>query len=308
MQKQLFKEAQADWPEHSIPARLDASEAGRDAARSCKRVKPRGMLAARAGAREVVLQRSAPDDSSYTGTPPDRTEGDIRGFSASSRTRMRQQIQRLSRDAHGLFLTLTYHESDPTGQEVKAHLHAFVQALRRRWDGLKWSMIWRLEYQKRGVPHLHMLISGICFEHMDVFKRIWHRITDEKSREHREMGAFVERWPGGSKLSSYVAKYMAKEGVVPDDWQGRVWGVRNRRHLPECPVTVVYRIPYDVAYRAALAVWEAWGMDDKPLPYSLRIWTEDPTGTVNRILNRYDTEREAIPGGCTGWVEGSGEV
>lgn len=279
------------------------------------------MLAARVGAREVILQRSAPDDSSHTGTPPVRTEGDIRGFSASSRTRMRQQIQRLSRDAHGLFLTLTYHRSSPTGRDVKRHLHAFVQALRRRWDGLKWALIWRLEYQKRGAPHLHMLISGISFEHKDTFKRIWHRITGETSDEHRRRGAWVERWPRGSKLSSYVAKYMAKDDDSdapgdPDDdddegplsgwgWQGRVWGVRNRKHLPVDGVTMVYRIPYDVAYRAALDIWAAWGMDDKPCPYSLRIWTEDPEGTINRLLNNYDTEREALPGGCREWVERS---
>ena len=304
MENTLFSSTEAEnWPSHTIPAKLEESEAARDTAKGVQRGEPFGMLAARAGAREVVLQRSAPDDSSYTGQPPARTEGDIRGFSASSRTRMRQQIQRLSRDANGLFLTLTWQSADVPGREVKRCLHAFVQALRRRWDGIRWGLIWRLEFQQRGTPHLHMLISGVRFEHKDWFKATWHRITGETSRAHRQMGAWVERWPPGSKLSSYVAKYMAKDGATPDGWTGRLWGVRRRDALPTCPVDTIYRVPYSVAHRAALDLWEAWGMDDgRPCPYSLRIWTEDPRAFIKRLLHKYDTEREAIQRSGGEWV------
>lgn len=308
MQNDLFSstETAPEWPEHTVPARLDASEAGREAAGSARKrgLEPVGFLAARAGAREVIIQRSAPDAPHAGGMPPMRDTGDIRGFSDSSRTRMRQTLQRLKQSTGGLFVTLTYHESNPTGREVKRHLHAFVQALRRRWDGLRWSMVWRLEYQKRGAPHLHLLIARVRFEHKEWVKATWHRITGEVSDSHAAMGAWVERWPPGRKLSSYVAKYMAKDGGVPAGWQGRIWGVRNRKHLPEVPVNLVYRIPYGVALDAALGVWAAWGMDnDKPCPYSLRIWTEDPIGTVHRLLDQYDTERAAIPGGGGEWVE-----
>ena len=191
----------------------------------------------------MVIQRDPPDAVQYC-EPPTRREGDIRGFSDSARKRMRDLLSTINRDADGLFLTLTYHESNPGGREVKKHLHAFVQALRRRWDGLKWSMVWRLEYQERGVPHLHFLIWGIQFEHKEWFKACWHRITGETSDDHEEMGAWVERMPKESKLSSYVSKYMAKDGTDPDGWQGRTWGVRNRKHLPVAPMDWVQGVPW----------------------------------------------------------------
>lgn len=288
-QTALFDTPAVDWPSHTIPARLEQSQAARDTAKGASRIGPSGMLAARVGAREVIVQRSAPDDTSYTGTPPARTEGDIGGLSVSSRTRLRQTLQRLSRDANGLFLTLTWHTRSVGGREVKRCLHAFVQALRRRWAGVKWGLIWRMEYQKRGTPHLHMLIEGIRFEHKEWFKTTWHRITDEPPGDHERCGAFVERWPEGSALSSYVAKYMAKPMDEFGGWQGRVWGVRNRKNLPFCPVDLVISIPYHVAQDVARAVWDSWGMDDgRPCPYSLRIWCEDPKQWINRVLTQYD--------------------
>jgi hypothetical protein len=294
LQTRLLKPEPVDWPEHAIPARLERSQAARVAAKGAKALGPSGKLAARVGAREVIIQRSAPDDSSHTGTPPEREAGDIRGFSDSSKTRMRQTLQRLSREANGLFLTLTWHTRSVGGREVKRCLHAMIQAMRRRWKGVKWGAIWRLEYQKRGTPHLHLLIEGIRFEHMDWFKKVWHRITNEPPGDHERCGSFVKRWPKGSKMSSYCAKYMAKPMDPFGGWQGRVWGVRNRQNLPFCDVDLVIDIPYQVAQDLALAVWRSWGLDDKPCPYSLRIWAEDPKAFINRLLQEYDTYREAV--------------
>jgi len=200
---------------------------------------------------------------------------------------MRDLLSTINRDADGLFLTLTYHESNPGGREVKKHLHAFVQALRRRWDGLKWSMVWRLEYQERGVPHLHFLIWGIQFEHKEWFKACWHRITGETSDDHEEMGAWVERMPKESKLSSYVSKYMAKDGTDPDGWQGRTWGVRNRKHLPVAPMDWVQGVPWWMALALAEETLDSWGCDIEVTPFSLRIWCEDPEQWIREKLG-YD--------------------
>jgi len=248
------------------------------------------VIGARGEARCIVIQRKPPESVQYN-TPPCREPDDIRGFSASSRRRMRKLLSSIKRKAHentgGLFLTLTYHRSQPTGEDVKRHLHAFVQRLRRKWSGSKWSLVWRLEYQKRGAPHLHFLIWGIRYERKEWFKRCWHEITGERSQHHAQMGAWVERMPSGSKLSSYVSKYMAKSGGTPDGWQGRIWGVRNRKNLPIGEFTHIIRLDYGTAIRLAEQTLDEWGVDYEFTPYSLTIWAEDPIKWIRKRLPGY---------------------
>lgn len=265
---------------HALPLRCDIFDPDTwDPDPSVRRARSEAAIGLRRRGRQVIIQRDPPAAVRYN-TPPIREEGDIRGFSVSARRRMREQLSELRRDADGIFLTLTYHESDPTGKDVKRHLHAMVEALRRRWEHVAWSMVWRLEYQKRGVPHLHLLIWGVRFEHKEWLKKTWHRITGETSDDHERVGAWVERMPRGSKLSSYVAKYMAKDGGIPDGWQGRVWGVRGRKHLPVAPVDYVMSIPWSKALALQEHVMREWGSDlvDVITPYCMRIWVEDPGG------------------------------
>jgi len=296
--KDLFSDIEAEnWPSHTMPARLGASDKAHTVVGRSNHSHDDslGRVAIRSGGRMAIIQRSGPAPTG--GLPPLRTDGDIEGQSVSSRRRMRQLLSTLRRDTHGLFLTLTYQTASVGGRDAKRHLHAFFMALTRRWKGVKWASIWKLEYQKRGTPHFHLLISGISFEHKEWFKRTWNRITGE-GEAHRKVGAFVERWPKGSKLSVYCAKYMAKDGASFPGWSGRIWGVRRRKNLPVAPVDVVYLVPYDVAYRAALALAAEWGTDDRPVPYSMRVWADDPRKFIEQILQEYDTKREAIQVNC----------
>ena len=53
-------------------------------------------------------------------------------------------------------LTLTYPQHYPMdGSIVKTDVGAVVQKIRRR----EWEYLWFLEFQKRGAPHLHVLLS-----------------------------------------------------------------------------------------------------------------------------------------------------
>lgn len=53
-------------------------------------------------------------------------------------------------------LTLTYPNIYPKdGQLVKKDINAVAQKLRR----LEWSYVWFLEFQKRGAPHIHFLVT-----------------------------------------------------------------------------------------------------------------------------------------------------
>lgn len=54
-------------------------------------------------------------------------------------------------------ITLTYPREFPAnGQMVKGHLHGFLVYYKRRYAG---SYLWFLEFQKRGAPHFHLLVT-----------------------------------------------------------------------------------------------------------------------------------------------------
>lgn len=55
-------------------------------------------------------------------------------------------------------MTLTYGRDYPTsGRLVAKHRNAFLTWLRRKFQVL--SYVWFLEFQRRGAPHLHLLLS-----------------------------------------------------------------------------------------------------------------------------------------------------
>jgi hypothetical protein len=76
-------------------------------------------------------------------------------FSWRSARRLRHLV-RNSEDIWKAFITLTYPEKYPCkGREMKAHLNAFLQFLRRK--GVK--SVWVLEFQSRGAPRYHVIVS-----------------------------------------------------------------------------------------------------------------------------------------------------
>lgn len=274
-------------PKLALPERVDIFDKRTQEPLDCLRQEPvEAVAACRALGRSVQIQIQPPESSKLcSNNPPVREEGDIRGFSVSSQRRMRQRLSEIRRDAAGLFLTLTYHRSEPSGEEAKKHLNAITEAMRRRWRGLKWSFCWRMEWQKRGTIHFHLLIWGITFEHKEWFKATWHRITGETSPEHADVGAWVERMPDGRKLQVYISKYLAKAADdVPPEWHGRLWGFRNKKHLPVAPVSHRFRLSFFEAYTLIENTLAAWGSDTENVPYTLTIWAEDPLQWIKENL------------------------
>lgn len=109
----------------------------------------------------------------------------IKGFSHSSRRRL-TALTRNTADIWTGFLTLTYPSRWPNnGKQVKAHLNTFCQWLRRQHV----AYVWILEFQERGAPHFHFLVSGwLPRDSRDpetgrLLRRgvesVWHDITKE---------------------------------------------------------------------------------------------------------------------------------
>ena len=247
---------------------------------------------------DVHPQRESGGDLE-TDAPTPTPQGDeqrITGFSADSRRRLRRKMYAIRRDADGVFLTLTYHQTNPTCKEAKSHLDAFWKRL-TRWldeeDVGRISCIWKMEPQRRGVPHFHLVVYGPQFIPARKVSRLWHEVTGEPDHRHRKAGVDVERAVNeDGKLTAYLGKYMAE---TYDEWPnedttytGRWWGVKGRDHVPWAPWdnAKVY-LDQNEAKRLIRQLLDEWGIDipSGVIPPSLCICTRgDPHDWIDEHL------------------------
>jgi len=154
--------------------------------------------------------------------------GTVRGFSRQSRKRLIDLIHQVDRSRTGvpLFVTLTYPREWPSDwREYKGHLHTWLKRLERRYPGA--SVIWRLEYQKRGAPHYHVLVFGVPYLPHKWVSRTWFEVVGSGDDRHLAAGtevAKVRTWRGAS---FYCAKYLGKLCEFGTVDTGRMWGVRG---------------------------------------------------------------------------------
>lgn len=151
--------------------------------------------------------------------------GEIVRWSRASMRRFMLRV-RNSCDWQGL-ITLTYpYEYTSDGEKVKDHLNAFLQYLRRR----KVRYCWILEFQRRGAPHFHILVSD--YVPKDEIALRWYKIVGSDDEDHLRAGTRVEGVKGGyggkEKLIRYLFSYLKKgnQKDVPEEYQnvGRFWG------------------------------------------------------------------------------------
>lgn len=223
------------------------------------------------------------DPIGTSGRTRETKRGRVSGFSARSRARLTQLVTKVPNDtlSRALFLTLTYPADwpdDPT--EWKRHLHNFGRELKDEYKGI--SAIWKLEPQKRGAPHFHLLVFNCPFLPIVDISERWHRIIGSDDYNHLAAGVDIDKVSNARNAVAYVSKYIAK---VPDatdhttgeivswEYPGRWWGVINRDALP---VDVVTLMPS----------WKSW-------------WT------VKRWLRKYMERRgkpQCFSGMGGGWV------
>jgi len=186
-----------------------------------------------------LLQLQLPSSGSKAGG--DR--GRIADFSRQSRRRLLNLLASIDQKASGLplFVTLTYPGQDweRYAKSMKRHLDNF-----RRWLVYHVpiaAVVWRLEMQKRGAPHFHLLLFGTSF--LDAYKvaSAWWRIVDSGQASHLMAGTEVRACKSWRQATAYVAKYMAKpmegEWTGKGIWElpGRFWGVWGKERLAIVP-------------------------------------------------------------------------
>ena len=180
----------------------------------------------------------------------------ITGFSGRSRNGLLHLVNSFDRrvlvPGEFRFVTLTYPEGYPGARLSKLDLDRVLKRFFRAWGPR--GLLWKLEPQKRGAPHFHLLVlmgeGSRVEDEVAWWARAWAEVVDSGDQNH-------ERWHlgtlgNGNKpcvsvprewngVMSYVGKYLGKtfegegdERQLPDGWAspGRFWGVRHRDLFP----------------------------------------------------------------------------
>ncbi len=186
--------------------------------------------------------RYHPPPSVVPGVPAKAKRKNVLEFTYKSRSR----LAFVASNSGVIFLsmiTLTYPKEFPTnGSEVKRHFRAFQKRIKRRFNSP--SYLWFLEFQARGAPHYHLLLS-VPVTNADAYWTLdcWDNIVKSGDRNHKYAGTRTEmlRKPGPG--SRYAVKYAMKmrQKTCPAIYTnvGRFWG--HSRDVK--PIQVMKNIP-----------------------------------------------------------------
>jgi hypothetical protein len=164
--------------------------------------------------------------------------GKVAGFSGKSRNRLMRTLAEVRRDCLPVFVTLTFPNDYPTIERAKRDLDTFIKRLARNFPDV--AGVWKLEPQKRGAPHFHLLIWGADHSELLAFVPVaWCEVVGSDDSNHLawhkgELGnkPCVQKIESQRGVFWYASKYMSKEvGTMFSDW-GRWWGVFHRNNLP----------------------------------------------------------------------------
>lgn len=165
----------------------------------------------------------------YAGQYGGGGRGGISKFTRQSRGRLLRKLASILVEYLPVFLTLTYPAEFPSDAEVwKRHLDNFAKRLMRRFP--KAGFIWKLEPQKRGAPHYHLMVWGVDYAHLLFWAgKSWYQVVGSGDEKHLRAGTRVEKIRSWRGVMSYASKYMAKVEELPEGWNkpGRFWGTRG---------------------------------------------------------------------------------
>jgi hypothetical protein len=186
------------------------------------------------------------------------------------------------------FLTLTTLKVH-TPKEFKKKLFVLLKRFRRKYPRL--AAVWRLEFQKRGAPHVHLVLYNAPWLDKAWIQESWSSIVVESRPFTR-----IERVKSHRSLLGYVSKYVAKDtgfnyepkltvqGEIDESRAlGRCWGVFCRHNLPFADEAVAV-LPLDASWwlirRFCTKLWE--GLDED-CPYGFTVFCDDPYSALKYI-------------------------
>lgn len=224
------------------------------------------------------------------------TRGKIRGWSPASRTRMKRTLDTL--DYSPLFddgrepamITLTmpgsgWEELAPNPRAFKELVYRFKQEYRRAW-GVSLVGVWKMEFQRRGAPHLHILMTppagvarrGVRGTFREWLGPVWARVVahpDPIERgKHERAGTGVD-YVGDQYLDPRrIATYFAKHGMF------EAKGYQN--DLPQVWLEAID------GGEAGAAFWGRWGLERAQATVELNELQPVGGGDVSGIIGAPD--------------------
>lgn len=187
--------------------------------------------------------------------PPPGKRGQVTEFTFQSRRKL-AFVAANTETEFKTMVTLTYPRSYPSnGKTVKGQLRAFLQYLRRVDCNVDY--LWFLEFQRRGAPHFHLLLSTDLgqIEKTAVSER-WYAIVASEDERHLRAGTRVEALRSREGGARYAVKYAMKmyQKNVPEDYAdvGRFWG-HSQGVKPK--LKSVYRIRNEADLTLYLLKW-----------------------------------------------------
>ena len=177
------------------------------------------------------------------------TRGVIQGISRDSRTRLIRFLATINRPDPAWFVTLTYRDWIEDFQIWKGHLHRFLMAVKKRYSCV--AGVWRLEFQKRGAPHFH-LILWLDQEEDRLALGLWIRARwlaaiGDSSRAASAYATTAEEVRDFRNCGFYLSLYQAKDHQDRTDiLTGREWGKVQPKLLSTDPIREVSLLPKDI--------------------------------------------------------------
>lgn len=286
--------------------------------------------------RERETQRHITEVDALAGALSDRGEfpadpepcREITGWSRKSRARMVHRLCELDytpllseTTQLPAMLTLTYPGDwlpvAHNGRAVKRHLKLLRKRYRRAW-GQALVGVWKLEFQRRGAPHVHVLMlpppgSAEGYSFREWISQAWAQIVahpdPQEYRNHLLAGTGLDFAQGlRSRDPKRVAVYFTKHGsfaakdyqhCVPEPWQhpgqgpGRFWGYWGLR-----PARAGIRVLPAHGITAG-RILRRWARAQRTTRRSVRARVEHTTGRTRYRASRVRVVR--LPGN-RGWV------
>jgi hypothetical protein len=167
-------------------------------------------------------------------------------------------------------------------QRAKRDLRAFLKRLYRR-EG-DFPVIWKLEPQRRGAWHFHLIVFYLPYVPLKTILHHWREVTSEATITEVR----IEPISSAKKCRSYVAKYVGKRvedrfiewfallllkapnwflflsyldylpNLAATIFPGRYWGIENRKNMPWATLVEMSIVLNEVFYNLKRAARRHW--------------------------------------------------
>jgi hypothetical protein len=229
--------------------------------------------------------------------------GEVNTLSRKSRRNLFNYVLRLQYRSGYYFVTLTYPKEYPQKFTIwKDNLKTLCSYLRYHFPQL--GFLWKLEFQKRGAPHYHLLLFDPTQPDQEVLEEMitgeWVRIVKDYTKKFSEHSVDVKAVHDIKKSGFYLAIYQTKDGYIPANVKtGRHWGIFGRKQMP---ITEQGKASLSVdQYRILKRVCRKWVQKQKN-SQSYANYLCNPTGSFSIFMPNHEQIR------LMEWVASTAEV